>query len=211
MASNSGIIGTSAPQGEGAEPDGLLCGPGVGLPPARRRVPGVRLGRPRTPPTQGDFPCWLLGHAGIRVGVDPTAAASVPSVEFVLVGGCSASWAFVAEGADAAAAHASALESCGDSASPGWGYIQYKVKDVWNFDAPVALPGEKRVHARTATASARYFAMTRDMRTSPGGLSVRERVHAYGGQLNAAVCAACVCGPCCLIRPSFCQVVQAHG
>ena len=184
---DDGIIGALAPQGEGAEPDGILRDPGVGRP-AGRRALGVRFGRPRAPPKRGEFWSWLIGRVDRRAGPCPSAAASEPSAGYYIFGACSMSWAFSVENEEASLVHASAVEpSSRPTTSPAWGYINYTINDVWRLNDLVNVPGGISANVHEATAPSQFFRMTKDMLTSPGGVSMGERLRQCDGRLSSVV------------------------
>ena len=142
MSSDSdGIIAGPAPRGEPSDDDGIISGPPVASR-ARRQARKRTKVRSRVPPKQGKFNAWLLAlpeGEGLGDGADGLAGDAVGSD---VAGICACEWEFVQASADAEAMHASALGGSlgGTRAVTSWGYIHYKILDVWQLDELVGAP-----------------------------------------------------------------------
>ena len=141
MEAQDGIIaGPALVARPGERVDGIIGGPS--LPPGAgpARPVAKRVGRPREPPRAGAFTCWFVGEPNAEPAPETGAALErhAPDPSVVAVGRCT--WEFAPPDAIAAREHVyfQRLSPQHRHLEPEWGYIQYKVREVWQF--PEALP-----------------------------------------------------------------------
>ena len=179
MSSDSdGIIGGPAPRGEATDDDGIIGGPAVAVP-ALGRARRAPQGPFRAPPKQGKFNAWLLaaaeaGDSGVGEG-GHVGNADHPDI----AGVCAAEWEFALATDAAKAAHDSALGGSlgGTCVASTWGYIEYTISDIWQFDELVGLPEGVASNAFDSRAALEMFNCCKSFTLRPGPISVQECVH----------------------------------
>ena len=153
-----------APQGEGSDDDGIICGSPAATPPVAEGDAVLRKRRRRSVAVEGSFSAWIVGDAGIP---DPVGAAAPgrllgAAAPRVVVGPAQMHWRFV-EFDDARSAAHIALQpprhGRASRAKRPWGYVEYLITKAWPFSAAVNLPDDFDLDTVTAAAEIRHMCM----------------------------------------------------